>query len=130
MNSSTLAGSMQVSHVDATLWYFHMPIVESLWVQLVICLFRCLYFLLHPACAPSSSPPAPVNLAAVLKQLEPQQMQMNVLGVKSKREEQTDRGVIDAEAARDTFTTAFKTNTCRRGPSAWGTSRLQPHDCD
>lgn len=68
------------------------------------------------------------TLDTVFKQLEPQQMQMHVLRVKSReRERETDRrerGVTDAEAARDTFTAAFKTNTCRRGRSAWGTSEV------
>ncbi len=49
---------------------------------------------------------------------------LSVGRVKETREKQTERGVIDTEAARDTFTAAFKTNTCCRGWSAWGPSQI------
>lgn len=64
---------------------------------------------IYPALSSSSS--ASVNLDVVLKQLEPQQMQMRVLGVKSE-ERNTHRRAKDTETARDAFTTAFKMNTC------------------
>lgn len=63
------------------------------------------------------SPPARVNSDVVLKQLEPQQMQMHVLRVEGK-ERSSHRG--DGTAG-DAFTAALKVNTCCRGPGAGGT---------
>lgn len=101
--------------MGAKLWYFHPKTFQG--IQLVICLSRCVL----------SSSSAPVNFEMFLKQLEPQQMQMHFLRVKRgerNRQRGSERGVTDTAAARDTFTAAFKTNTCCRGRSAWGTSEI------
>lgn len=45
-------------------------------------------------------------------------------GLRVERKRAWERGVIDPEAARDTFTPVFKTNTCCRGWSAGGTSEI------
>lgn len=62
--------------MGAELQYFHP---KTFWVQLVI----------HLSCCVLSSSAANVNLDVVLKQLEPQQMQMRVLRVKYEERKNT-----------------------------------------
>lgn len=127
LNGSTLINSIDDDVVfinlsvpcEHKLWHHHPRFPSCSWLSVCPSMPCALLFF------------APVNLDMVLKQLEPQQMHKHFLGVKSGRrkkkstgENKTDGGVTDPEAARDAFTAVFKTNTCCRGWSAWGTSEI------